>query len=516
VSLRAEPDLRLFLTTLAEGDSALLKLVLDSVADGVTIANASGEVVYQNPAARAILGIPADGSPGDVPELFYLNDFSGIPADEVPLARALRGEQTCAVEIFARGPLLADGALISLDARPIREPDGRVVGGLAVFHDVGARKRAEDELRTANTKLGSWIGELERRAMVAKLTNEMADLLLSCRSTKEFYQVVTSFAGRIFEREPGNMFLVNASRSAIELVASWGGGAPTERIFAPDACWALRRGRMHQTGGDSLGPDCDHAPSGGTPGYRCIPMMGQGEALGVLHVHAHPEERESSEFSAAVADQRLRATVSVAEHIALALANLKLRETLRMQAIRDPLTGLFNRRYMEESLEREIARATRSGGSVAAVMIDLDHFKRFNDTFGHAAADVALRETAVLIRATIRADDIACRFGGEELVVILPDSTAQGAGTRAETLRAAIAGQQLRFHGTAIGTVTASFGVAAFPAHSTNAESLLRAADEALYDAKNAGRNRVSVKPLLPRESVAPRKLTSLRPTAAR
>ena len=193
--------------------------------------------------------------------------------------------------------------------------------------------------------------------------------------------------------------------------------------------------------------------------------------------------------------------------------NVKLSERIK---IRDPLTGLFNRRYMEESLEREIARATRSGGSVAAVMIDLDHFKRFNDTFGHAAADVALRETAVLIRATIRADDIACRFGGEELVVILPDSTAQGAGTRAETLRAAIAGQQLRFHGTAIGTVTASFGVAAFPAHSTNAESLLRAADEALYDAKNAGRNRVSVKPLLPRESVAPRKLTSLRPTAAR
>src|SRR5687768_16460014 len=119
--------------------------------------------------------------------------------------------------------------------------------------------------------------------------------------------------------------------------------------------------------------------------------------------------------------------ISVSEHIALALANLKLREKLEMQAIRDPLTGLFNRRYMEESFEREVARAARSYGHVAAVMIDLDHFKRYNDTFGHAGADAALRETSNVIRANLRPEDIACRYGGEELVLILPDTSIEAA-----------------------------------------------------------------------------------------
>ena len=164
-----------------------------------------------------------------------------------------------------------------------------------------------------------------------------------------------------------------------------------------------------------------------------------------------------------------------------------------MQAIRDPLTGLFNRRYMEETLDREIVRAARSGSPLAAVMIDIDHFKRYNDMFGHAAADVALRETAGVIRAALEGEDVACRFGGEELLVILPETSLDAATARAETIRLAIAGQQIRYRGTPLGRVTASFGVATVPLHAQNAEGLLRAADEALYESKAAGRDRVSV-----------------------
>jgi diguanylate cyclase (GGDEF)-like protein len=327
---------------------------------------------------------------------------------------------------------------------------------------------------------------------VIMLMNDMADLLQSCRTVEEFCSVVSTFAARIFAGESGSIFVVNASRSAIERVASWGQENAVERVFAPDACWALRRGRLHRSGADALGPRCEHNHSTASGKSICVPMMGQGEALGILHVQEASAMAEG-EIGAAMAESRLRTIISVAEHIALALANLKLRDTLRMQAIRDPLTGLFNRRYMEETLDREIARAARSGSSLAAVMIDIDHFKRYNDMFGHAAADVALRETASVIRAALQGEDVACRFGGEELLVILPETTLDEAVARAEVIRMAISAQQIRYRGTALGRVTASFGVATVPGQAQNAEGVLRAADEALYEAKAGGRDRVCV-----------------------
>jgi diguanylate cyclase (GGDEF)-like protein len=476
----------------------VLEIVLSGIDDGVAIVDAAGSALYCNPGARRILGREGVAEPPDLRtlggELFYLNDFEPVPEEERPLVRARRGETSKSLEFFVRNAWLPDGALIRVDAQPLRAPDGRVVGALAVFRDVGARKRAEEELQAANAKLGGWVAELERRATATLLANEMSDLLQSCQTMKEFHQVVGSFCGRIFEHQPGAMFVVNASRSALELVASWGGGAPAERVFPPDACWALRRGRPHKAGGESPSPDCDHAPSDGTPGYVCVPMTGQGEALGILHVRRHPDDLGvASELSAAIVEARTRTSLAVAEDIALALANLKLRESLRVQAIRDPLTGLFNRRYMEASLEREIARAARAGSAVTAVMIDIDHFKRFNDTFGHAAADVALRETANTILANLRAEDIVCRFGGEELVLILPDTQLASGAAHADRIRLAVAGQQLSYQGTPLGAITASFGVAACPGHGRSGDALLRAADEALYQAKAEGRNRTVI-----------------------
>ena len=479
----------------------MIELILSSIGDGVVITDRTGEAQYMNGAAKQILGVPAGDEPASIrshaADLYHLDDFNPIPDDELPLVLALEGKDTVDLQLFARSALLVDGALISINARPIREASGRVVGAIAVFHDVGARKRAEEELRVANAKLGAWVAELERRAIVSLLTNDMADLLQSCLTMEEFFVVVSSFAPRIFDRESGAMFVMNSSRSAIELVVSWGATEPTERVFRPDCCWALRRGRLHRAGGSALGPACKHTSIEGTTGYTCIPMMGQGEALGVLHVHGFADTAENvPELGAVVIESRLRTIISVAEHVALALANLKLRETLRTQAIRDPLTGLFNRRHMEESLDREIARASRAGRSVAALMIDIDHFKRFNDTFGHAAADLALRETSAVIRNSLRADDIACRYGGEEIVVILPDTPLDEAVACAERIRIAIAGQQLRYQGAAIGMVTASFGVAVSGALTSPVEGLLRAADVALYSAKHEGRNRVCAQQL--------------------
>jgi len=189
--------------------------------------------------------------------------------------------------------------------------------------------------------------------------------------------------------------------------------------------------------------------------------------------------------------QRLAATI--AGQIALSLSSLRLRETLRDQSIRDPLTGLFNRRFMEESLDRELQRATRKNRSLAVVFLDLDHFKRFNDTFGHDAGDTVLRRMAEVFRELFRGDDVICRYGGEEFAVILPESNAIDAAKRANLLRAAARKIEIRYQGRVLNPVTFSVGVAAFPDSGATAEEILRAADQSLYQSKAEGRDRVCI-----------------------
>ncbi|HEY3232544.1 MAG TPA: sensor domain-containing diguanylate cyclase, partial [Roseiflexaceae bacterium] len=263
------------------------------------------------------------------------------------------------------------------------------------------------------------------------------------------------------------------------------------RTFAIDTCWALRRGRTHLVGNPSSGPICRHVGSIAT-GYICVPILTQGEVFGVLHVCSSLLDDPSAEReTGALAVSRWRLAVTVAEHVALALANLKLRETLRQQALRDPLTNLFNRRYMEESLEREVRRSVRHTSQLGVMMIDIDHFKHFNDTFGHAAGDTLLRAVGALLIAHTRGEDIACRYGGEEFTLILPDSALEDTWKRAEQMREAIKRLRVRHGGELLNVATVSVGVAGFPEHGAVPEALLRAADLALYQAKAEGRDRV-------------------------
>lgn len=155
----------------------------------------------------------------------------------------------------------------------------------------------------------------------------------------------------------------------------------------------------------------------------------------------------------------------VGERISLAIANLRLREALRTQSIRDPLTGLFNRRYMEETLERELSRAARNEQAVALLMFDLDHFKRFNDTFGHQAGDVLLRALGDFLMHRTRGQDVPCRFGGEEFAVILAGADIEGAQMRAEVLREEVKTLTVQHAGQVLGRISLSAGVAVFPHH---------------------------------------------------
>jgi diguanylate cyclase (GGDEF)-like protein len=274
----------------------------------------------------------------------------------------------------------------------------------------------------------------------------------------------------------------------------WGDTPGTEKTFLPINCWALRRGKTHFVKDPASPMRCAHASGGSVRGHICVPLAAQGETLGVLFLEC---PSESAVLPPEQAEDQLEAlsrhATEAGERISLALANLSLREVLRVQSIRDPLTGLFNRRYMEESLERELRRASRNDQSVSLLMLDIDHFKRFNDTFGHQAGDTLLRALGDFISRRTRGQDIACRLGGEEFALILSDCSANAAFKRAELLREEITQLVVQHNGEVLGKICISTGISTFPERASTAEQLLQTADKALYRAKNEGRNQVVV-----------------------
>ena len=353
------------------------------------------------------------------------------------------------------------------------------------------RAAVEARLQDNNQDLALTLEHVRKLGSELSTLSTMGELLHSCRSVEEARPVITRSLQQLLPGSAGAISLLNASQNLMETAIEWsaadGRAAATEPTFAPDQCWALRRGRPHAVTGAQGGQLCGHLQGAPPPAYACLPMMAQGEAIGAMYVQCAADE------------ERLRLLRTVSEQLALALANLKLQESLRIQSIRDPLTGLFNRRYLEASLERELSRARRGKHPVCVLMLDVDHFKRFNDTFGHEAGDTVLVQFAGVLKAATREDDIASRYGGEEFTLVLPDSPVEVARERAETIRAEVKKLRLEHHRRPLGTITVSLGLAVFPQDGATPSALIQAADAALYQAKQAGRDRVVLAAEVPR-----------------
>jgi diguanylate cyclase (GGDEF)-like protein/PAS domain S-box-containing protein len=383
-----------------------------------------------------------------------------------------------------------------LSVGPIKNEAGRIVGSFGIGQDITVRRQEEAALRDAHERLRAALLESEQRAKEGAKITELVDVLQSCQTVEEAYKITGNTIPAILSSRSGALCITSPSRNIVEAVVTWGDQIPTEKTFGPDSCWALRRGKVHYVRDSGSPMRCPHVGTSSASAYVCVPLAAQGETLGVLCLAEPPSASHPSNVSLDQGMKNLaRQGSAVGERISLALANLRLREVLRGQSIRDPLTGLFNRRYMEESLERELRRAVRNGQPVSLIMLDIDHFKRFNDTFGHQAGDTLLRALGDFMTQRTRGQDVACRYGGEEFAVILAGASSVDAMKRAEILREEFKQLTVSHAGQVLGRVSLSMGISAFPDQGSTADSLLRAADEALYAAKAQGRDRISVAP---------------------
>jgi diguanylate cyclase (GGDEF)-like protein/PAS domain S-box-containing protein len=488
-----------------------LENVLDNSADVIGIVDKHGKFIRWNKTAEKIYG-------------YSFAELKGKPAFELyadqnelkKMLDQLRREGL--VRRYEINMKKKDGRIVpfALSINYLYDQNKEIIGSICVARDqsdiraamaeskavneqlraeIHERHQMEAALKDANDKLQGLVQESEQRTRDITLLNELGDLLQACRSREEAYAAVAQFGGQLFPDRTGSLFVLNASQNLLEAVAHWGESLSGEQVFTPNDCWAFRRGEVHRVAGSQTGLLCKHIPAPSTADHICIPMIAQGETIGMIHLQSSlcrlgnvPQEALGY-----LTDSKDRLALTLAKQISLALSSLNLRETLQWQAIRDPLTGLFNRRYMEESLKREMARVKRRGASLGVIMADLDYFKNFNDTYGHKAGDALLVALAALLKNHIRREDIACRYGGEEMLLILPETSLEITTQRAEELREQIVRLQVEYLGQPLGPITASLGVAAFPKHGRNWEELIQAADAALYRAKEEGRNRLVV-----------------------
>jgi diguanylate cyclase (GGDEF)-like protein len=388
-----------------------------------------------------------------------------------------------------------DGHILDLALRGVPLLiNGDVRGAYLIYEDISERIRAGQAQRQHAESMDRLVKELGLRTEQTTSLNEMGSLLACSGTVKEASDVVASSVQKLLPTARcGALYLFRSSRDLVESAVRWGKRDVSAPTFPPEACWALRRGQPHWSEPSGSGVPCQHLTSNSTTECLCIPMVAQGNTVGVLHLEFLSAELRRDSDTETFRDSRQRLAVSAASQIALSLASLQLRETLREQSIRDPLTGLFNRRFLEESLERELQLAARKKQSVAVLFLDLDHFKKFNDTFGHDAGDIVLQSLADMFRNFFRASDICCRYGGEEFAIVLPESSPEDAAIRADGLRAAVKNLRLQYKKQTLGALSLSIGIAVFPEHGSTSAELLKIADQCLYESKARGRDIVTL-----------------------
>lgn len=372
---------------------------------------------------------------------------------------------------------------------------------------VESENRLEQRVAQRTKELEQTVERATRQQQQIAALNEMGQVLQECRTPEEAYGVAGEQLTHLFSGLSGSLYLRDTSSNALERVAEWGEQRKLPINMLTNDALTRIIGKLHATSaqGDEIAYSSILASNNSQE--HCVQLTAHGEVIGVLYLDAASDHHIDSGGNPL--QNQMQFYETVAKNLALAISNLRLRELLQQQAFHDPLTGLPNRRFLIDTLEREMHRCLRHDQPLSVIMLDVDNFKLFNDKFGHEAGDAVLKELGAVLRNSVRGEDAVTRYGGEEFVVLLPGANKDVALRRAETLRNKIESLTVNYHGQPLGQVTVSAGIAVYPLHAIDPGALVRTADQAMYTSKRNGRNRVSFAP-----SLKPRRQADVRQTA--
>ena len=454
--------------------------LIEACPDPLIAVGAEGRITDANQAFLAITGIPREKLIG--------SEFAGCFTDP-ELARA------CHRDAFSRGlitgyPLairLSSGQLTHLlcNAAPYRNAQNQAAGVVVIAHDVSQQKEREAELARLHADMMVHSEELKQRELEIKRINDLYEVLQACNSQQEAYPIISSVAVQLFPNASGGLAVSVSRAHQMETAAEWGTEPRMAASFLLDDCWALRRGQTQEVAEPGAPQACRHFQSAPAGPYICHPLSVRGDLLGLLNLRSAP--------GGSLGPQQRQLLTVLGEVIKLSLSSLKLRDALRAQAIRDPLTGLFNRNYLDETLRRELSRSARHQKPLCVAMLDIDGFKPFNDIYSHHAGDALLKILGALFLKQLRVSDIVCRYGGDEFVLVLPDANSGQVSERLDRMRGEVKNMECTYENRILPAASISIGVAQWPDHGATSEDLIKAADSALYSAKRGGRDQVCV-----------------------
>lgn len=460
--------------------SRQLAEMFEAMPDAVVAVDATGVIRMANAQAERLFGYAAGALAGLpleclVPE--HLRHRHAEHRGQFQAAPHVRRMGDAGRRLTARRQ---DGSLVPVDI------------GLGTVCASGARwtvafVRDQTNTQALVDELSRARGELEQELELRRQLRSLSELLQLPASREAIRPVLSLHLEHLFPATRGALLMHDEERQRVECLADWRGGADDPGAFDAAGCVAIRSG-LAAGGADTAeaAGRCERCfgPHGAS---RCAPLVASGRTLGVLAVH--PLE------AGVLAEAERRTIDAVADWLGLPVANLRLREQLQDLTYRDPLTGLHNRRYLDDVLTRELAGARRRGTPLGVAVVDLDHFKTLNDTFGHGAGDDVLRAFAGVLGRRFRASDAVCRYGGEEFVVVCSGCAGADLARALDAVREQWAALPLASGPCSTLSSTFSAGVAEFPGDGLDGVQLLRAADAALYAAKGAGRNRVVLGP---------------------
>ncbi|WP_300529940.1 diguanylate cyclase [Maricaulis sp.] len=462
-----------------------MRLVVEHATDVIVLTDTDGLITWTNPAFTKLTGFSGEEALGQKPG-DMLQGEATCQTTRQQISEALKSRVPITTEIVN---YTKAGELywVELNIIPIYDENGQHINFMSIEREISERKDMEfqQNLQAMQDKA---------RRDERRLLSQIGEWLHACKSVDELLDVISSGLAKLLPGTSGGLFLYSNSRDVLEDVCRWNSGA-TGAAIEPDDCWALRRGRSYAYGTAELNYACHHVTEEPTAPYICIPVIAHGDAIGLLHVAldymALHEARQPEQEAEIIIKRELALTC--AEQISLALANVRLRDELRDQSVRDQLTGLFNRRWFLEQCRREIQYAQRHKSPFTLIAFDVDHFKAFNDNYGHDAGDMVLREVGEALASYATTGSTACRLGGEEFSVICPGMDSAAAADLAEELRAAIARISISYGAGKLPRITMSAGIAQLGQPANTVQDLMKTADQALYEAKRLGRDQVAI-----------------------